>query len=652
MRIPRGNGPANNRVTSTGNISSGATHIAQSAFSGAMQLVQQYQDQKDHSDTQEAMNKAIQKRNEWKVSNFSRTGKAAEGMTEEYLKTSKEIDSELTGNLSGRASRMFREWHTRETESDKLSVMLHQKKQDEFVKVANFNDGIKLAQETVRTDAKNWKQAFSHLETTLELGKNSGVIKEEEFDKKRADITNKLRSEMGKSYYTQDKHDFMKHINEFGFGKPEIAAYQDRYKKDLAAEERERKALFAEEARLLYGQKDDMKAQAVANENTEHFFHGAEKLRAMGYKDWAKNLEDEGKLYDKVISFNQEHKNRPLSEEIAAARALEVSPELDGSGLEHKSKEAITREVHKKAKLFDQDPAGYVSAWAQGRDHEEIASSRMELQRKQGLMPSKGHRILSNQEKDYYKNAWESTENAAERTSLVMDIAKYGKFAPQVISEMGIERSLALAPLLENPRDVELMVAAASTKNLITDDKYKAQDYSYQSRQSKLYKTLAEAQKEFPADLGIQENLKSMEKVMNGIGMRKQDTGAGAKFFDGNFSVERDGDKLIYFPKSVDADTVIKHLDEKKEEITRALAIGDEKTAQVAKWAVRDYTWINSATGFVLADKKTGRAVPGSQVGFEEVSELYKTELAKRKGSEAQKVTSSQAEKHYYAMRR
>jgi hypothetical protein len=217
------------------------------------------------------------------------------------------------------------------------------------------------------------------------------------------------------------------------------------------------------------------------------------------------------------------------------------------------------------------------------------------------------------------------------------------------LGEMGVEGAIQLAPLLKQTRDIELMIAAASDKEtVITEGTYKKADYQQRAQNSSFYRLLIDVQKEFPTDVGVTEKLASVQKVMMGIGARKLDPGAGSKFFDENFAIEKDSDKMIYFPKTIEADEVLNRLDKKKEEISASINMKDPKAQQSAKWAVRDYTWINSPTGFVLADKKSGRLVPGSAVDFDDVSDMHKMEVAKKKAN-PKSVTATEKVKKFLA---
>lgn len=636
MKIPRGSGVVSNRVTSTGSVETSQTHGALSTFSNAMGIVQQWNNQRDHAQTQEAINTAIKKTNDWKVQNMARTGKDAQGITQDYLKFNQDLESDLSQNLSNNAKEAFNGWNMRNAESDRMEAMVHEKKQDDYVKESAFNDGLNIAQETIRTDARSWQKAAEHLNTTLELGKESGVIKEEEFDAKKTEITNKFRNELGKSYYTQDKHEFMKNIDQFGFGKPEVEFYKDKYQKDLAAEQREKKVLFAEEARTIYGQRDDMKAQALANEDTSHYFENAKKLKDMGYHEWSKNLEEDGNLYKNVIAFYGDNKNKSLKEISESAQALSVPTKLDGSSSEFKANIAIQKEVKQQLKVYNSDPAQYVQKWAAGSTMEEIASSRLSLQEKQGIYPQKGFQILTSDEKKNFKGAWESGDNK-QRTELVLNSSRYGKHTAKVLEEVGVNSSLALAPLLNDEKDIEMLVSGVSTKPEVLDDTKKS-SYSTAAKNSDFYQTLLKVQAAFPTNTDLPQKIKDVESAMIGIGARKVDPEAGAKFFDEHLSTLESKDKLVYFPKTVDEDEVATALDKKKFEIISRFKNGDGIKDMSSRWAVRDAMWVNTTNGFVLMDSRSGSYIPGSEMDMLELDTLRK-DLVKAKASESALLT-------------
>lgn len=617
MRVPTKDGVSVG-LNSSAQISTAMTSMATDLASSAMGLVQKYQSEKDSSDLQEAQNKRIKAVNDWKGEAFQKEGEAALGLTKSYIDKSKEIDDGITANLSPRARKEYDNWSFRTGENDRMSVMLHEQKSDQQVKTARFNNGLTLSEDMVRKDARSYQDAAFHLESTLQNGLSSGIIKPEEFESKKIEIENKFRGEVGKSYYTQNKHEFMKKINDFGFGESEKARWNEKYKDDLAAEAREKKTLYAEEARLIMDQRKDFSAQAVDKSDTSHYFENAKKLNDMGYKDWARDLEREGKLYDRTIKFNDQYKGAPLSEKFKAAKDLQVSNEVAGSGIDFQSRQTIQKETFKQVQAFNKDPAEFVSKIAQGSNFEEIGSSRISLQKSQGIVPEKGFNILTGAENSNYKQAFEAGDER-QKAELVMELGKYGKHAPKVIQELGVSKSLAFAPMFKNKRDIELLVSGATSKPTNLDSNIKTSDYEEAAQDSKLFQMMAKVQTDFPTDSGLGEHLKDLKNTMVNISMKKMDPNAGSKFFDDNFEVEEDSDKKIYFSKEYDSDDVIKTLDTKKQQILDSFKTNNKQYDTQAKWAIRDYSWVNSPSGFVLADKKTGRIVPGSSVEYTEV---------------------------------
>lgn len=634
MKLPRGNETVRNRVTSTNRVDTSMTQSAASSFQGAAGLASKWIQQEDEAKTQEAINTAMTRMNDWKSANLKREGKAAEGLTEEYLQFAKELENEVGQNLSRNARSRFNQWTFATSEQDRMAIMNYQHKQGMMVKQSAFNEGVTLSEELVRQDAKQWQRAMEHLGNSIDLAVNSGVIPEEQADAKRIEFTNKMRNEIGKSYYTQDKHDFIKNIDQFGFGESEKAYYLDKYQKDLVAEERERKALFSEEAKLLYARKDDMKAQALANGETTHYFESANKLRKMGYNEWANNLEEEGKIYQKVVEFNADKKNLPLKDIIQSAQGLAVGSDLDGSSIEYKSRQMIQKEVINQAKLYNKDPAGYVSKWAQGETMEEILDSRISLQRSQGIYPEKGFKVLTAEENKNFKGAWESGD-IQQKTNLVLESFRYGKHTPQVLDEIGVNSALSLAPLIGfsgltgvDNKAVEMLVAGVATKPEILEDQTKA-NYKIEAKNTEIYKVLTKVQQAFPTNPDLPEKLKDIETAIIGISSRMVDQTGGAKFMDSKISAIESSDKMLYFPTTVDEDELETYLDNKKNEVLERFKTGDPKKDQSAKWALRDAVWINSSNGFILADPKSGSYIDGSEVNYFEL-EPDKKNLARR----------------------
>lgn len=618
MRIPTGNGPRG--ITSQAEIQTGQTQMATNLFSLATDMYVQYNNQKDSSDLQEAQNQRLKQINDWKAENYKKQGSDAMGITKSYMEKSKEIDSSLMTNLSPRAQKMYNNWATKAGEDDRLSVMMYEQKQDMEVKKSRFGEGITLAGEMVRQNPKNYKTAFQHLDQTLQNGLDSGLIKPEEIEQYKTEQSNKLRSEMSKSYYSADKHDFIKKMNagEFGLGDGEKGFWNEKYKDDLRAEQRELKSLHAEDMRLIMDRQKDFEAIAVEKEDTSHFFENAKKLRSYGYADQARELERQGKLYDEVIGFRSKNKNASLAEKINAAQNIKLPDSVDGSGIKYESKQTILKEMKKEAQIFNSDPAQYVSGFAIGETPEQMASSRINLQKTQGFIPEKGFRILTNQEQSNYKNAFEAGDER-QKVELLNNLEKYGKHSSKVISELGLNRTLAFSPMFTNPRDKELLVNAATSKPVNLSPDIKPTDYNADAQDSKMFRTLAKVQSRFPTDSNLSNTLKDMQEVMVNVSMKMQDTKAGPKLFDRNFNTEEDSDKIIYAPSSLDMDDVISTLDQKKKQISESISTGNKAYDTQARWAVRDYTWINTPGGFALADQKTGRVVPGSSVGYDEV---------------------------------
>lgn len=638
MRIPTSSGVKIGRQTSIG-LSTSQTDLAVQMTSGAIDLADKWVKEKEQAELQEAQNNKIKALNDWKANNFTKEGKDAAGITKSYVEEMNKLDNDISSKLSKRSAGQFKQWSTQLNESDRLSVMMHEKKQDDFVKKTAFEEGVNLSSELVRKDAKNWRQGLSHIETTLLNGKEAGIIREEEFETKKTEYVNKFREEVGKSYYTQDKHDFMKNINQFGFGKAEVAAYQAKYKNDLAAEERERKSLFAEEARLIYDSKKDSIAQALENKDTTFLKDNAKKLRDMGYKDWAKDFEREAKLYDKTIEFEEAHKGVALLDKVKAAQSLSVGKTLEGSGVNLEANETIKKEIKRQTKLFNDDPAGFVSSWVQGNDFEEIASSRIALQSKQGIIPEKGFKVLTAQEKEAYKNAWE-TGDSRQKAQIVSEVSKYGKFAPKVLNELDVNGALLLAPHLKGQREIELLVSAVSEKPEVFDPNISVKELRDQANSSNMMKLMSKVQSQFPNDAGLSKKMKGIQDAMIGISAKLGSRDAGADFFDEKFDVEEDADKMIFFPKEMESDSILEALDKKKAEIQSSFKTNNKEMDMKAKWAIRDATWVNTASGFALADKTTGRFIPGSEIELDNIDDVLRIKLAKKKKVEPSKSWS------------
>ena len=643
MIIPRANPVVQNRRTTDGQMTSIGTQNSVNMANTAANFLTEWKAQKDNTAVQEAMNASLKKKNEWKLANMAREGKAAEGLTEDYLKFNQDLKDEIGSNLSANAREKFDMWQDRDTEQDKLGVMVHQRKQDIFVKQSAFDEGISLAQEGLRQDAKNnWAKSYQIGLETLDNGLKSGVIRPEEFETKKLDMQNKFREEASKNYYVQDKHDFMRNgIRELGLGETEIAYYKDKYERDLRADEREKQSLFSEEKKIIMAQRDDMQAQAVANKDTSHFKEGAVKLQAMGYKAEAAELLEQAGQYDKVIAFQDEHRNMPLIEEGRAASALNVTPELEGSSSDYKANLAIQKEFSRKLKQFSSDPAAYVDSFVVGSNDEQRASSRLSLQQSQGIIPKDGFKVLTKAESDAAKAMWE-TGDMAQRKGIIMETFKYGKHAPKVISEMGINKALSLIPMLDNEQDIELFVAGVSDKKEVLLDDSKKSDYQNANKDSNFYQLQVEIQSMFPTNENLPQKVADLDRAMTGISARKVDPKAGGEFFDRNFKILNEGDKKVYYPKTADEDTVEQLLDQRKEELSNLKA----KTA-VARMAIRDAVWINTPNGFVLADPKKGLPVTGSEVGLLEVDELRK-EMANKAKQDSMNIYS---EKHAYNRR-
>lgn len=649
MRIPTSGGVKVGRQSSIG-LSTSQTDLTVQIASGAIDIADRWQKEKEQAELQEAQNNKLKSLNDWKANNLTKEGKDAQGLTKSYAEEMQKLDNDISGKLSKGAANRFKQWSTQLNESDRLSIMMHEKKQDDFVKKSAFEEGINLSSEIIRKDAKSWKQGLSHMETTLLNGKDSGIIREEEFEAKKTEYTNRFREEIGKSYYTQDKHEFMKNINQFGFGKAEIAAYQAKYKNDLAAEERERKSLFAEEARLIVDSKKDAIAQALENKDTTYLKDNAKKLREMGFKDWAKDFEREAKLYDKTIEFEDSLKGAPLIEKVNAAKALSIGKNLEGSGVNLEANQTIKKEIQRQAKIFNDDPAGYVSAWVQGNDFEEIASSRISLQSKQGIVPEKGFRVLTAQEKDSYKNAWEAGDSR-QKAQIVTEISKYGKYAPKVLNELDVNGALLLAPHMKGQREIELLVSSVSEKPEVFDPNVSVKDLTEQANSSSMMGLLRKVQSQFPNDAGLSKRMKGIQEAMVGISAKLGKRDAGADFFDQKFDVEEDSDKMIFFPKEMDSDLILESLDKKKEEIKNTFKTNNKEMDMKAKWAIRDATWVNTTTGFALADKSTGRFIPGSEIELDNIDDNLRSKVAKKKKVEPSKswsdMTMENIQKHF-----
>lgn len=626
MRIPAGDGIIRNRQTTLGQVQTDRTTAAVQNFGMAMDFVDKYKQQKDSADFQEAVTQAEKRKLEWKSSNFQRKGREAEGLTEDYLKFSEEIMPDLTEKMSGQARKKFADWHNRETEQDKFRVIGYQKEQDDFVKKNALTEGLTLTSELIRQDPKgNWAKAYQDAETHLSLGLESGAIRPEEFEKVKTEQINSLRGELGKNYYAQDKHDFVRNIDKFGFGKPEKAAYMDRYQRDLRADEREKKVMFQEEKNLIMGQVPDMEVQAKANSDTSFFKEKAEKLKAMGYPEHANSLIEKAATYDQVIGFNEETKSMPLIEKYRAASELKVGPDLDQSSIQYKSMMTIQREVDNDLKQYRADPAEYVSKQVQGSTPAQIASSRISLQKTQGVMPDKGYQVLPLKEQKQNKAVWD-TATVEGKVTLVKDMFKYGEHTGKAMVESGLNRSLQLVQHFPaDDKGIELLVAGVSEKP-VTLDGSNAADYSSANKNSAFHQMNTEIQAMFPVNESFPQTTQDIDKAMTGISARMVDPKAGGKFFDERLTILNEGDKKVHAPKKFDEDDLSDVLDYRKRQITGTL--GDNYKARSS---MRETVWINSPTGFVLMSTKTGLPIDGSDFNLKELDTLQGDANERRK---------------------
>lgn len=612
MRIPTGNGIVRNRQTA-GQMSSAVTESAVNMGKMAVNLADKIMDQRAESLAQETRNGFQQKMNDLTMKYQQKKGKDAIGSTKEFMDEAQSLEKEMTGNLGKRSVSKLGDFTTRVNESYRMGMMQHERQQELEFNKGEYEKGVTIAQDMIRQDAKNYPAAVDHLDQTMEAGLKAGLWNDEEHLTKKTEMANKFRQEIGKTYYTQDKHSFMKEIGNFGFGKPEVESFKQKYKNDLDAEARERKSLYSEEAKLIFGKKDDMKAQSMANGETSHFFEGADKLEKMGYKEWANDLREEGNTYKEVVNFKSQNRAKPLAEQLKAVNELEIGSDLDGSSSKFKAHTAIKTEMAKAMKVYNKDPAGYVSQFAQGSNMEEVASSRLSLQEAQGIYPEKGLKVLTSDENQNLKGSWEAGDQR-QRAELVLGVKeKFGKHTSKVLSEIGINQAVTLAPYLDDEKDVEMLVAGVSTKPEMLDGSKKG-DYSSAAKSSDFYKTLTKAQSLFPTNPDLPQKISDIEAAMTGIAARKVDPAAGAAFFDERFETVDSKDKVIYFPKDKDSDEIEDTLDSKKEAILAQYKSGSEGKDNLSRWAIRDAVWVNSGKGFVLADPRSGAYIPGSEV--------------------------------------
>lgn len=632
MKIPTDDGVVNNRQTA-GQMSSIMTDQAVSTVKLGVNIADKWMDERAESLAQETRNNYQKSMNDLTLKYQQKKGKDAIGSTQEFIKESQSLEKEMTGSLGKRSRVKLGDYTTRVNESYRMNLMQHERQQETEFNKGEFEKGLTLSQEMIRQDAKNYPNAITHLDQTMEAGLKAGLWTPEEHDTKRTEITNKFRNDLGKNYYTQDKHDFMRNIGGFGFGKPEVEAYKQRYKNDLESEAREKKSLFAEEAKLLMGKRDDMKAQAIANEDISHYEEAAKKLDKMGYSAWGTELREEAGTYKQVIGFSSENKNKSLAEIKNAALSLEIPEGLDGSSAAFKSREAIRKTVSETLKFYDKDPAAYVAKQAQGSNMEEMVSSRLSLQESQGIYPSSGFRALTADENKTLKGTWESGD-AKQKAGMVLGVReKFGKHTPKVLEELKINHAVVLGSYLEDEKDVEMLVSAVSSKPVVLDDAAKS-DYTSAAKGSDFYKLQLKVQSTFPTNPDLPQKIGDIETAMTGISARKVDPSAGAQFFDERFETIESRDKLVYFPKGHDGDDLEDIMDAKKAKLAEKFKSGKEIVDTRAGWSVRDAVWVNSGKGFVLADPRSGTYIPGSEIDMmkpEIESVPEKTKVAKTK---------------------
>jgi hypothetical protein len=632
MIIPRGTRVVSNQRTA-GNISTQATQQAVSNFGAVTDIVDTFLDQRAEANALDVKNKLAEKRNEIINKAKGKQGADAQGITPELYSELESYEKEITSSYGRRTLNKVTPYASGLKNDTKMALVNYESEQEKASRQATFNKGMTIAFDTVRTDAKEWEKAKVHLDESFNAAANSGVFMPEEIEAKKIELEQKFRGEVGQNYYTQDRHDFVKNIDRFGFGKPEKQAWLDKYSRDNMAEERERKSLYSDEKARILGMRDDMKAQSIANSNTSFYFENADKLEKMGYKNEALELREEGGLYSKVIEFNQINKNRPLSEIFEESQKLSVSPDLEGSDKTFKANLLIQKEINTQMKLFKTDPASFVAQKAIGQTSEEIADSRMRLQKEQGIS-GVSPRILTNEEKTGLKNLWDTGDVGA-RANIISRANEYGKHSGKVLSELGVNSTLQLAPLLGNERDVKMLVAGVQNKTFKDFGDEGKNEYVARAKNSEFYQMAASIQKDFPMTSIANEKLQEIEKVMLGISSNNIDPAAGPEFFDKNFNILNQDDMKVFMPKTLDPDEVEDLLAERKEKFLNERLQGSSSLTEKLriKSNIKNSVWVNTSSGVALVDKNTGAAFGETEFNLFDEDPNYKNMANKRKQS-------------------
>lgn len=617
VQIPRytpGSGPALRLGRESIGEAGEAGRTIQRFAQDAQGVVASWTQQDENAVMLRAQNQYLEKEAEIRSEIEGRRGLGAKGATDDYRKRTSEIRQTVRSEIGyGRVQNAFDVWTQQQETSAWPQVARFERGQDLAQARADLNlrvtnVGLELAKNN------DLGAALKSLDEAYALGVSAGAMLPEEAAQKKAIAVDQVRKESFKVAYQIDKDAAIKGIGTFGLNEQDVALANAKYKADKKAEERERRAMAAEQSALLMTNVKGLEIIAQETGDTAGLRTVANRLAALGSSEAATRVLKTAQTYDAAYSVIKDINTLPLAEASKLVGGLTIS-RTDPMQAEQ---DYTVRDVAHKAfadrlKKFNSDPAASVDQMAVGSTPYERAQSRTRLQASQGLLPQSGVRVLANQERDQLQAAWGQADTKG-KAALVEKIGQdYRDLAGDVLTELKVPAGAMFSRHVSNPYDKELLLRAGAAKKVEVPPGMVASDFTSQADSSDVVATLEEARRMMPSDQGYATYVGEMRNTVENLGKILGDAKAGRKWIDQRFSTLDDSQAKVVFPASLDATNVRRTLEAQRKHLLDT--VPDFNTKQ----AIRNGVWVNDGDGFSLLSPTSGRVFMGSMVSAAEV---------------------------------
>ena len=328
----------------------------------AQQIGQKIQDEQDHDALVEAQALYTKEIISWTGQvETGRTGKAAFGVTKDFEKEHGRLVKHVSGNLSPRAAKAFKNWAMdRELAgSQKMASFEHAQHQAHAKDVHVLR--LQSVFEAAEQSPSDFQDAYKQLDESFALAVGQGLYRPEEAQAKLYEAKQGLSTSVFENMYAQNRGEAMKSMDALGFSPADKARAQKRLQADLrqekilaeAGKSAARASLVMREHDIVAAYRDGVEAPMPEFKEYVQAFGEAEGTKRYEALQAEQDLGRDVRAIKAMSASEQE----ALLAENDPAKAGEAK---EGYALLAQKRDALTKVIAHDRTLRATDPAGYV----------------------------------------------------------------------------------------------------------------------------------------------------------------------------------------------------------------------------------------------------------------------------------------------------